>query len=80
MVYGVLGGLGRFFGIDPTWLRIAFALGTLFTAIIPGIMVYVILALLIPSDVHVKGLASTEQWPDSKERDPADLCRPIDFW
>jgi phage shock protein C len=55
MVYGVLGGLGRFFGVDPTWLRIAFALGTLFTAILPGIMVYAILAVLIPSDSQVKG-------------------------
>jgi phage shock protein PspC (stress-responsive transcriptional regulator) len=55
MVYGVLSGLGRFFGVDPTWLRIAFALGTLFTAIIPGIMVYGILALLIPSDIPDKG-------------------------
>jgi phage shock protein PspC (stress-responsive transcriptional regulator) len=55
MVYGVLGGLGRFFGIDPTWLRIAFALGTLFTAIVPGIMVYGILAVLIPIDTPDKG-------------------------
>jgi phage shock protein PspC (stress-responsive transcriptional regulator) len=55
MVYGVLGGLGQFLGVDPTWLRIAFALGTLFTAVIPGIMVYLILALLIPGDVPVKG-------------------------
>jgi phage shock protein PspC (stress-responsive transcriptional regulator) len=55
MVYGVLGGLGRFLGVDPTWLRIAFALGTVFTAILPGIMVYAILAVLIPSDSPVKG-------------------------
>jgi phage shock protein PspC (stress-responsive transcriptional regulator) len=47
---GVLSGLGHFFGLDPTWLRIAYALGTIFTAIIPGIAVYVVLALIIPSD------------------------------
>jgi phage shock protein PspC (stress-responsive transcriptional regulator) len=55
MVYGVLGGFGRFLGVDPTWLRIAFAMGTLFTAVIPGIMVYLVLALLIPGDSQVKG-------------------------
>jgi phage shock protein C len=55
MVYGVLSGLGRFFGVDPTWLRIAFALGTIFTALIPGVMVYVTLAVLIPNDTPVKG-------------------------
>ena len=47
--------LGRFFGVDPTWLRIAFALGTLFTAVLPGFMVYAILTVLIPSDSQVKG-------------------------
>ena len=47
---GVLSGLGRFFGMDPTWLRIAYALATIFTAIIPGIAVYAILAFVIPSD------------------------------
>jgi phage shock protein PspC (stress-responsive transcriptional regulator) len=55
MALGVLGGLGRFFAVDPTWLRIAYALGTFFTAIIPGLLVYGMLALIIPSDVPVKG-------------------------
>ncbi len=45
---GVLSGLGHFFGVDPTWLRIAYALATIFTAIIPGIAVYAILALRHP--------------------------------
>jgi phage shock protein PspC (stress-responsive transcriptional regulator) len=55
MAFGVLGGLGRFFGIDPTLLRIAYALGTFFTAVIPGIIIYGMLALIIPGDVPEKG-------------------------
>ena len=55
MVYGVLGGMGRFFGIDPTWLRIGFALGTFFTAFIPGIVIYGILTVLIPTDLPGQG-------------------------
>jgi phage shock protein PspC (stress-responsive transcriptional regulator) len=51
---GVLGGLGHFFGVDPTWLRIAYAMGTVVTGILPGFIVYVILAAIIPSDVPVK--------------------------
>jgi phage shock protein PspC (stress-responsive transcriptional regulator) len=47
---GVLSGLGHFLGLDPTWLRIAYALGTVFTAIVPGIAAYAILALVIPAD------------------------------
>jgi len=55
MACGVLGGLGHFFGVDPTWLRIPYALATVFTAILPGVIVYGILAVIIPSDVPVKG-------------------------
>lgn len=55
MAYGVLSGLGRFFGVDPTWLRIAYALLTFFTAIIPGIVVYGMLAFIIPGDAPDKG-------------------------
>jgi phage shock protein PspC (stress-responsive transcriptional regulator) len=57
MAFGVLGGLGRFFGVDPTLVRIAYALGTFFTALVPGIIVYGVLALIIPRDVPVKGPA-----------------------
>lgn len=55
MVCGVLGGLARYFGFDPTWLRIVYALGTFFTALIPGIIVYGMLALIIPGDDSSKG-------------------------
>jgi phage shock protein PspC (stress-responsive transcriptional regulator) len=55
MLSGVLSGLGRYLGFDPTWLRIAFAVGSFFTALIPGAILYVILALIIPGDSPVKG-------------------------
>jgi phage shock protein PspC (stress-responsive transcriptional regulator) len=55
---GVLGGMGHFFGVDPTWLRIPYALATVCTAIVPGVIVYVLLAAIIPSDVPVKGQAA----------------------
>jgi phage shock protein PspC (stress-responsive transcriptional regulator) len=47
---GVLSGVGHFFGVDPTWLRIAYAVATIFTAFIPGIAVYAVLAAVIPGD------------------------------
>jgi phage shock protein PspC (stress-responsive transcriptional regulator) len=55
MACGVLSGFGHYFGIDPTWLRIVFTLGSFFTAIIPGVIVYFLLYLLIPSDDPFKG-------------------------
>jgi phage shock protein C len=54
MACGVLGGLARYTGFESTWLRIIYAVGTFFTALIPGIIIYGILALIIPSDPQAK--------------------------
>jgi len=50
ILVGVCAGLGRFFGIDPTLVRVLYAVLTFFTAAFPGIILYVILALIIPSE------------------------------
>lgn len=47
VVAGVCGGLGEFLGIEPTVVRWAFVLFTLFGG--SGFLVYLILWLLIPS-------------------------------
>ena len=47
VVAGVCGGLGEFLGIDPTVIRWAFAIFTLFGG--SGFLVYLVLWLLIPS-------------------------------
>ncbi len=51
MIFGVCGALGEYFKIDPTILRIAFAVALL--AYGSGLLVYLILALLIPSNNYV---------------------------
>ena len=48
MVAGVLGGLARYLGWDPTMVRIVFVICTIFSAAFPGIIVYLILWLLMP--------------------------------
>ena len=45
-LFGVCGGLGEYFGIDPTIVRILFILLALAGG--PGIIFYIILALLMP--------------------------------
>ena len=45
---GVLGGIGEYFGIDPTVLRIIWILVVVFTGFMPGIVAYILMALLIP--------------------------------
>jgi phage shock protein C len=45
---GVCGGLGEFFGISPIWFRLAFLIA-LIPGGIPGILIYLILWIIIPS-------------------------------
>lgn len=53
MIFGVCGGLGHYFGVDPTLVRIAVAVATFFSAIFPGIILYAILGFVVPSDDSV---------------------------
>jgi len=39
-VAGLFGGLGDSFGIDPTYLRLAFILVALFTGVLPAVIGY----------------------------------------
>ena len=50
MFFGVCGGLADYFGVDPTLVRIVVAVATFFSAIFPGIILYIILGFVIPSD------------------------------
>ncbi len=46
---GVCGGLARWLGWDPTLVRILYVLVSVLSAAFPGILVYLILWLLMPS-------------------------------
>ena len=46
-IAGVCGGLAEHFAIDPTLVRVGYALATIFT-MFSGCIVYVILWLVIP--------------------------------
>jgi len=45
---GVIGGLGDFFEVDPTILRLIWLLVIVFTGFFPGVLVYIIACLIIP--------------------------------
>ena len=49
-VLGVCGGCAKMLGIDPTLVRVAFALTTVFTMFAPGILAYAIMAWAIPNE------------------------------
>jgi len=47
---GVCGGLAEYFDLDPTLVRVVYLIATFFTGVVPGIVLYVILALVVPAD------------------------------
>jgi phage shock protein C len=48
MISGVCGGLGEFFGIDPTLIRLLFVLLTIFGG--SGVLVYLVMLLIVPEE------------------------------
>jgi phage shock protein C len=49
MLAGVAGGLGEYFDLDPTLVRLTWAVGTLVTGPI-AVLLYVLAALIIPRE------------------------------
>ena len=50
---GVCGGIAEYFDVDPTVIRVAYALLSFFSAAFPGIVLYIILLVLIPDTQHI---------------------------
>lgn len=49
MVDGVCAGIAEYFGIDPTIVRVVYAVLTLCTAF-AGVIIYAVLAIIIPRE------------------------------
>ncbi len=49
MIAGVCGGIAEYLDVDPTVVRVVYALLTIFTGVLPGVLVYLVLLLVIPS-------------------------------
>lgn len=69
MIAGVCGGLGEFFGVDSTLLRIVFGLLAVFGG--SGIVVYLVLWLIVPR------ASNTEANPRAILRDNVDEGRQM---
>ena len=48
MIAGVCGGLAEYFDVDPTIVRVAYVLLTLVSGIFPGVVLYAVLAMVMP--------------------------------
>ena len=49
-IAGVCAGLAEYFDVDPTLMRVVYLVATFFTGVLPGIVLYLILTLVIPTD------------------------------
>lgn len=45
---GVFGGLGEYFSVDPTLLRLVWIVVTVFSGLVPGLLIYIIAWLVMP--------------------------------
>lgn len=45
---GIIGGIGEYVNVDPVILRLIWLVVVVFTAIVPGIAVYLIACLIVP--------------------------------
>lgn len=48
-IAGVCGGLGEFFGIHPFWFRLAMLIAFI-PGGVPGVLIYLIAMIIIPSE------------------------------
>ncbi len=48
VLFGVIGGIGEYADIDPVILRLIFLLIVLVTAVVPGIVLYLVAGMIVP--------------------------------
>ncbi len=46
--FGIMGGIGEYVDVDPIILRLALLLIILITAIVPGVLFYIIAGMIVP--------------------------------
>lgn len=56
MIAGVCGGLAKYMSVDPTIVRLIFALATFFTVVFPGILIYLVMWIIIPKESVISEL------------------------
>lgn len=50
MLAGICGGIADYMVIDPTVVRLIFALATFFTVVFPGVLIYLIMWIVVPKE------------------------------
>lgn len=48
-ISGVCGGIGDYFDVDPSLVRLGWIIMTVLTGVAPGVIAYIIAAIVIPN-------------------------------
>jgi len=70
VIFGVCGGVGEYYNVDPVLIRLAYLMLTVFTAFAPGIIGYFIASIIIP-EARTHPLAK-EIHPDTAGEDDSE--------
>lgn len=52
-LFGVCGGIGEYFNIDPVIIRVLVVVATMMTGVWPGIIAYIACGLIMPTSTEV---------------------------
>ena len=66
---GVIGGVGEYFDIDPTLLRLAYIVITIFTGVFPAILGYITAYLIVPQKPSVHHMNYSEPKTEPKKEE-----------
>ena len=50
MLAGVCGGIAEYFNVDPTLVRVCYAVLSVFAACFPGLLLYILLMVIMPEN------------------------------
>jgi len=48
VIFGVMGGLGEYFDLDPVLFRVFYVGISVAVAVVPGIVAYILMAIVMP--------------------------------
>ncbi|TSC70878.1 MAG: phage shock protein C [Parcubacteria group bacterium Gr01-1014_46] len=68
IVAGVIGGLGEYYDVDPTILRLAYIIITIATGVFPAVVGYIIAVLIVPKKPITVHMHHTEKKTEKKEK------------
>ena len=71
MLAGVCSGIAEYFDLDPTLVRVCYAVLTIFTTCFPGLLLYLLLILIMPAAPQASAPSSNSQ--KTRKPEPEDV-------